>query len=193
MLVAFFRLRVFGVIYASLLSAVVVTTVMAVQCYRRIAPAFDLRTFVAMVKYAWPLGMGGIAMLFIHVGDRFILPHYRPLADLGLYVLAYKIGMMMSFIYGAFDIHWSAQVFKIMRRGDADTVFGRTLTYVILGTSVSGLALVVFARPVTPGYGRSRHFRVLRRWFLSLSSRITFGSIGDFLRYLFLVEDRSAL
>jgi O-antigen/teichoic acid export membrane protein len=137
-----------------------------------------------------PLGLGGIATLIINFGDRFFLPHYRPLDDLGIYVLAYKIGMLMSFFYGSFDAHWSAQVFQIMRREDSDRVFARMFTYVVLGLSAVGLALVVGARPilrimVAPAFQDAAALVPV----IVLAYYIR--SLGDFLRSLFLVAGRT--
>jgi O-antigen/teichoic acid export membrane protein len=128
--------------------------------------------------------------LIINFGDRFFLPHYRPLADLGIYVLAYKVGMLIAFVYGSFDAHWSAQVFQIMRREDSDRVFARMFTYVVLGLSSAGLALVVCARPilrimVAPAFQDAAALVpvIVLAYFIR--------ALGDFLRSLFLVAGRT--
>jgi len=147
-LVAVLKLRVAGMLYAALLAGGLTMILMLADLFRRIPPAFDSRVFISMAKYALPLGFGGIATFIINVGDRFFLPHYRPLADVGIYVLAYKIGMLIAFIYGSFEAYWSAQVFQLMRRNDSDWVFARMFTYVVLGIFFCVLILAVCARPV---------------------------------------------
>jgi O-antigen/teichoic acid export membrane protein len=162
---------------------------MSVDVFRRMRPVFNFRIFIRMAKYAIPLGFGGIATFIINVGDRFFLPHYRPLADLGTYVLAYKIGMLMSFIYGSFAAYWSAQVFHIMRRDDSDRVFARMFTYVILALSSSAVGLIVCARPalrimVAPAFQSAAALVPV----IVLAYYVR--SVGDFLRSLFLVAGR---
>ncbi len=188
-LVALLRLHVTGVVYASLTGATVMAAVMGIHRYHRLRPTFDFRVFVSIVKYAAPLGLSGCAMFFIHVGDRFILPHYRPLSDLGIYVLAYKVGTLMSFIYGSFQLYWNAQVFGIMRREDAASVFTRTFTYLILGLSFTGLGLVIGSRPAlrimaAPAFQGAAGLVPL------IVIAYYMRAIGDFLRCLFLVQGR---
>jgi len=61
----------------------------------------------------------------MNFGDRFHSAALSLSRELGIYVLAYKFGLLMTFIYGSFQIYWSAQVFQIMRRDDAEPVFAR--------------------------------------------------------------------
>ena len=187
--VAFLRLHVMGTVYSACVGAAGTAAILLTHCFRRFGFAFDRGLFVRMAKYALPLGLGGIAMLFVHVGDRFILPHYRSFSDLGIYVLAYKIGMLLSVMYAAFGAYWNAQVFSIMRREDADTMFARMFTYMILGISLCGIGLIVGARPML------RILAAPRFWgAAALVPPIVIAyyvrSIGDFLRCLFMVENR---
>jgi O-antigen/teichoic acid export membrane protein len=188
-LVALLQLHLTGMAYASLTGATVTAAVMGIYRYHRLRPAFDFRVFVRIVKYAAPLGLSGVAMFFIHVGDRFLLPHYRPLSELGIYVLAYKVGTLLSFMYGSFQLYWNAQVFGIMRREDATSVFARTFTYLILGLSFCGLGLIIGSRPA---------LRIMAApAFQGAAGLVPFiviayymRAIGDFLRCLFLVQGR---
>jgi O-antigen/teichoic acid export membrane protein len=189
-LVALLKLRVAGMLYSGLIAGGLTLLFMGTEALRRMRPAFDFRIFARMARFAMPLGVGGIATLIINFGDRFFLPHYRPLADLGIYVLAYKVGMLIAFVYGSFDAHWSAQVFQIMRREDSDRVFARMFTYVVLGLSSAGLALVVCARPilrimVAPAFQDAAALVpvIVLAYFIR--------ALGDFLRSLFLVAGRT--
>ena len=133
-----------------------------------------------------------MAVFFIHFGDRFFLPHYRPLAELGIYVLAYKLGMLLAVIYSAFQIYWNAQVYQIMQRRDADAVFARLFTYVVLGLSFFGLGIVVASPPAlkilaAPGFqGAAALVPVI-------VAAYYMRGIGDFLRCLFLSSRRARL
>jgi O-antigen/teichoic acid export membrane protein len=186
-LVAALRLRVWGMLYTALISAALVALFLAVHCFRAARPRFDARLFFRMLRFAAPIGLSGIAMFLIHFGDRFVLPHYRSLAELGIYVLAYKIGMLLSVAYAAFQTYWSAQVFHIMRRDDAETVFARLFTYVILALSFGGLGLIVCSRPalrilVAPAFqGAAPVVPVI---VIAYYIR----SVGDYLRCLFLAS-----
>jgi O-antigen/teichoic acid export membrane protein len=188
-LVAFFRLRVAGMMLAAVISIVVVAIGMGIGVFRRMAPAFDLDVFGRMVRYSMPLALGGIAAAFMNFGDRFILPHYRSLGELGIYVLAYKFGLLLTFLYGSFQTYWSAQVFQIMRRDDAEPVFARMFTYVILGMSYSGVAIAVGARPALRLMAAPA-FQGAAALVPVIVAAYCVKGIGDFLRCLFLTEGR---
>lgn len=187
--VALLKLRVMGLCYSSLIATVLVAGMLAAHCLRRFGAHFEWGMFVRMMKYSMPLGLGGVAMFVLNVGDRFILPHYRSMSDLGIYVLAYKIGMLLAFVYASFQTYWSAQVFPIMRRPDAGHVFARTFTYVLTGISFSAIFLVVCSPSalhimVAPSFwGAAALVPVIVAAYF-------FRAIGDFMRCLFLVEDR---
>jgi O-antigen/teichoic acid export membrane protein len=189
LLVALFRLRVAGMMWAAVISIIPMAVGMGIGVFRRMAPAFDLGVFGRMVRYSTPLALGGIAAAFMNFGDRFILPHYRSLGELGIYVLAYKFGLLMTFIYGSFQIYWSAQVFQIMRRDDAEPVFARMFTYVILGMSFSGVAIAVCAHPALRLMAAPA-FQGAAALVPVIVAAYCVKGIGDFLRCLFLAEGR---
>ena len=184
-LVALFRLRVAGMMWAAVISIIPMAVGMGIGVFRRMAPAFDLDVFGRMVRYSTPLALGGIAAAFMN----FVLPHYRSLGELGIYVLAYKFGLLMTFIYGSFQIYWSAQVFQIMRRDDAEPVFARMFTYVILGMSFSGVAIAVCAHPALRLMAAPA-FQGAAALVPVIVAAYCVKGIGDFLRCLFLAEGR---
>ena len=113
------RWRLWGVLSANLCAIALSAIVLTVYCFRIYRFVFDRALFVRMVRFAVPLGLSGIAMFIIHFGDRFIIPQYRPFSDLGMYAVAYKIGMLISVIHGSFQNYWSAQIYQIAKRPDA--------------------------------------------------------------------------
>lgn len=188
-LVALLRLRVLGVLYTSLIAILLSALFLAVYCFRAARPVFDARLFVRIARFSAPMGLSGIALFIIHFGDRFILPHYRPFTELGIYVLAYKLGMLIGFIYSSFHIYWNAQVFQIVRRDDAETVFARIFTYVILALSFCGLGLIVSARPILRLLAAPA-FQGAAALVPVIVIAYYVRAIGDFFRCLFIVEGR---
>ena len=140
--------RIIGVLGSNLASTTAVAVLLVLYCYRIYGASFDRALFARMLRYSIPLGLSSIAILIIHFGDRFILPHYRSLGELGVYAIAYKLGMMISMVHGSFHTYWSAQVFQIVRRKDAETILPRIFTYMVTVLSFCGLGLIVAALPV---------------------------------------------
>ena len=190
--VGMLNLHIWGVLYSTTVSYLLVTGLLYGYWLFSQGAAFEWALFRRMARYAAPLGLSGLAMFILHFGDAFILPHFRPYDDLGVYRLAYKIAMMVSTVYGAFAIYWNAQVFQIMRRDDAEKVFARLFTYVILGVSFVSLSLMVSARPVLrklagPAFQDA--------WVLVPVLVIAYflRSISEFMRSLFLEAGRTGI
>jgi O-antigen/teichoic acid export membrane protein len=182
-------LRVWGVLWTAVAAVLVHLAFLLVIWLRSGPPSFDRHLFIRMLKYAFPLGLAGVAMFVLNCGDRFILPHYRPFDDLGIYALACKAGILMSALYGSFQVYWGAQVFGIMKREDAGTVFPRILTYVVGGTSFFGLFLCIFAQPAIRILAAPLYYRAAALVPI-LVAAFFLRSIGDFVRSLLLVAGR---
>ncbi len=190
-LVGVYRLRVWGVLSTSVLAMGAASVFLGLYWLRKARPVFRVELFIRMAKFATPIGLGGVAVFFIHFGDRFFLAHYRPMAELGIYVLAYKLGMLLAVVYSAFQIYWSAQVYQIMQRHDADKVFARLFTYVILGLSFFGLGIVVTAKPALRILA-APEYRGAAALVPIVVAAYYMRAVGDFLRCLFLAAGRPA-
>ncbi len=188
-LVALLRLGVWGVLLTNSMAMLAVVAFLSARIFRGITWHFDKPLFFRMWRYAVPLGLSSLAVFIVHFGDRFILPRYRPLADLGVYSLAYKLGMVLTLIHTSFFSYWNSQVFIIMKRKDADVVFQRIFTYFMLVFSMAALGLVVCAGPLiriltAPVYHTAIPLVPI------IVCAYYFRSIGDFFRILFLVQNR---
>jgi len=183
------RRGIWGVLITSGCAIVLVLAYLAADWLRHMKPAMDAHLFASMAKFSLPITASAVATFFLHFGDRFFLPHYRPFAELAVYSIAYKIGMVMSTIYGAFSIYWNAQVFPIMRREDSPDVFRRISTYVFLMISLMGLGLVVFSQPAIHILYRKNYWGAAGLVPILVLAYFC-RSIWDFIRCLFLVEGR---
>ncbi|MDQ1469271.1 MAG: hypothetical protein QOJ99_751 [Bryobacterales bacterium] len=190
-LVGFFRLRIIGVLTSSFVAMLGPVLFLGYYCLRRMRLTFDLPTFVAAFRFSFPLGLGTIAMFVINFGDRFFLSHYKTLTEVGIYAVAYKIGMLMSLVHGSFHTYWYSQVYAVARRDDADYVIARIFTYMMLALSFTLVALIVVCRPAVavlvtrPGFETAAF--VAPVIVLAYYAR----AIGDFFRCFLLVAGRS--
>lgn len=187
LLVAVLRMHVWGVLATSTATTAITTLVLAAYCYRRVRLAFASSLFWRMMRFSMALGSGAIAIFFIHFGDRFFLPHYRPYAEIGLYALAYRIAMLLSAAFSSFLSYWNAQIFEILKRPDWEEVFQRLFTYSAAGLAFLGLLLVAGARPilmvmVPPAFQGAANLVP------PLVLAYLLRGLGDFFRFVFLVE-----
>ncbi|HWQ52526.1 MAG TPA: oligosaccharide flippase family protein [Bryobacteraceae bacterium] len=186
---AAFRLRIIGVQYAALASMGIPLIILGAYCLYKNRPEFDLGLFLQMLRFAIPLGLGGLAMFLIHFGDQFFLVRYVTLTELGLYSFAYTLGMLVSGVYGSFAVYWGAQVYQIMQREDAEPVFARVFTYVALGIVFCGLGIVVCSKPAL-GLLTTRSYAGALPLIPVLVMAYCVRSFGEFFRSLFMVAGR---
>ena len=107
----------------------------------------DFSVIGPVVRYSVPLGLGGIGMLTINFGDRYFLSRSCSLTDIGIYSLAYKFGMMLSYLNLPFIMFWHSQVHQIMRDGDdkGEAAFVRMFTFVAVFFGFAAYCLVMLA------------------------------------------------
>jgi O-antigen/teichoic acid export membrane protein len=146
-----------GLLWAKLATSTLMLAGTLIYGFSQIRFSWHLKTFVLLVRYSAPLGIGGLGFLIIHYGDRFVLQHYVTLAQVGIYALAYKLGMLVSYFGMPFELYWSAQKYNLVRGAEGDKLFVRVCTYqaLCLGFVVVGLSL--FSEPmlhvmVAPAY-----------------------------------------
>ncbi len=191
-LLVFWRLRVTAVMIGNFIAAAAAVIGLAVFFLRRVPPRFDISLAARMLRFAIPLIAGTGAQFILNFADRFFIQKYQSTAEVGLYGLAYKIGMLILMVYVPFYTYWSAQVYSILKREDGQMIFARTFTYVTLILSFTALGLLVAARPgirvlTTPAYAAATAIVpvIVAAYFVR--------SIGDFFRCLFLVTNRTSL
>ena len=180
-------LRIGAVLGANVAAGSILALVLAATALRFHGLSFDRALFVRLWRFSLPMTLSAMALFVIHFGDRFILPRYRPLADLGVYAVAYKLGMLLTPLQTAFEAYWSSQAYQIVKRPDAATVFARTFTYLALVLSAVGLGVLLATRPAlriltTPAYSRAAALVpiILAAYFIR--------ALGDFFRIVFLAK-----
>lgn len=146
-LLAWLHRGVWGMVVSNLGVSVLLALILVIYALFSLRLKFDWGLLKRMLLFSAPVGVSGVAMFFIHYGDSFVLRHYASLDDVGIYGMAYKIGMAVSIIQGAFLAYWNAQVFKIIQREDARNIFARVFTYMTVILAFSAMGLVLFARP----------------------------------------------
>jgi O-antigen/teichoic acid export membrane protein len=147
-LIIVFHKGVAGVLWGTIISTGVMALAMCLPSLLKVSFAFVVPVFWKMLRFAMPLGLIGLALFVIHYGDRFFLQRYVPLAEVGIYSVAYKLGMMISMPQTAFNQYWGSQVYFLIRGEGAVDRFARINTYAMLVLSFCGMGIVVFTSAV---------------------------------------------
>ncbi len=149
-LLVVFRMGLYAMLVSNLVVSALIFAGLAAYSMRQMRgwAGFDAQILGRVVRYSAPIGISSMAMLTVHYGDRFFLSRYCSLADIGIYALAYKLGMALNYLNWPFQMFWRSQVYGIVEEEHGDRVFVRVFLYleILFVTVAFGLAL--FAGPV---------------------------------------------
>ncbi|MBV9266525.1 MAG: oligosaccharide flippase family protein [Acidobacteriaceae bacterium] len=184
---------IWGFLFSKCIVFVLSAAILLVVTIRETSWRFRWPIARDLAIFGGPLILSSLATFSIHFSDRFFVNKYCSLADLGIYALAYKIGMLVSvLVAGPFGAVWNANFYAELKNGGWRGQFSRTLFYFSAVSAFVVLALSVFARPllsiaVTPAYWGA--IAIVPVVALSYGLR----SIGDFFRGILFITRRSKL
>ena len=146
-----------GLVMATLITTALFCIIYLALMVRHLKFSFSLPALRSMLRFSVPLVPGNLASLVMTSADRYFLQHYSTTAEVGLYSLGYKIGLVMNLIVQAVQLAWPAQMFEIMKDPDAEKKFSRILTIYIAGAGFISLGFSILAPEIlvvmtTPGY-----------------------------------------
>lgn len=83
---------------------------------------FDFSYLKMGLVYSSPLIFHSLGGYIISFSDRFIILHFLGLDEVGLYAVAYQVGMVMSFISNSFNQAWTPFLFSKLKEGNKKTL-----------------------------------------------------------------------
>lgn len=128
-----------GAIEAQVLGMVVPAVVFLRGTMLRFARKFSMAMLKKQLAFSLPLVAGIFAFWFIDSSDRYILNHYLPLEETGLYDMGYKLGTTILIVVSSFTSAW---IPYYHRSGKGQAVVDDALKASLL---ITGLAVVLLA------------------------------------------------
>jgi O-antigen/teichoic acid export membrane protein len=152
-----FHLGVAAILWSSLITGAVTFLALSVYCLRDTGIAFEFTIFARQIRYSAPLVISAFSLFFIHYGDRFFLQRYASLADVGIYSLAYKFGMLISYLEFGFGTYWGAQMHRVVQQPEGRKTIARVSTYITSASVSFAVLIALFIKPalamlVGPGF-----------------------------------------
>jgi len=184
-----FKLAITGFLMGSLIATAVMALVMVFLCLHRTSGPFDFSLFKRLFRYSLTLSIGGAALFIMNFADRFFLQRFTTLANIGLYSLAYKIAMLISYCHSSFHTYWSSQMYDLAHQKSYAMYFSRVFTYlslVLATVSVvislsSGIVLHILTTPP---------FFAARRLVPILLLAYCLRAVGDYFRSVLYIENQ---
>ncbi len=191
-LLVWFHLGVASMLWSGIISQGLIAAALSVHVFRRVPLRFDIGSFRKQGRYALPLSVGAIGEFILNYGDRYFLRKTVSLSAIGIYSLAYKIGMVIPLVQYPFQLYWGSQEVKIVRQEGGWKIFTRVATYLALGLTSVTVLIVLFIHPVlrimvTPA------FREAGRYAGWIALAYLIRAIGSYFREIFVIEKRTAV
>lgn len=178
-------------------SSLITTAILAVACLAWTLATYSVRcfdwsAFARMFWYGLPLGLSTAGEVILHFGDRLFLSQTLTLGDLGLYGLAYKLGMIVAFAALPFFQFWNAQMVGIVRMPGGDRAYVRGATYLLGGLVAVVLNLTAFINPLLEVIA-GPEFRGAGRFVPWIALAYLVRAMGSYWSNTFLLIGRPAL
>lgn len=145
-----------------------------------------------LVRFSWPLWLGGLAGLYIGSSSQVFIKLYSDLANVGLFELGSKFaGILGVLIWQPFSQWWQTERFKLYQRSDKGVkVFPVVFDAIAITLAIFAMGLVLFSETAIRLMSDSA--------FHSASSAIAFLVIAKlfniltyFYRFSFLVTEKT--
>lgn len=130
------KLEVAGILYTSLVVSILNFLIMLPVMWRYLGARLDMDLWREMVAFALPLLPHGVAFTTTEMIDRFLIPALLDKDALAVYGASYKFGSVLLMIILAFRNAWQPFFLKAADRPDARELYGRVLTYFVLGAGM---------------------------------------------------------
>lgn len=149
---------VLGVVKSSLYTSIFLFLIITILVFRKIGFSFSRPILVKLLEFGLPMVPGTIANWMLTISDRYLLNWYSTTAEVGLYDIAYKFGMIINMILVMpFRTAWLPFVFSIQKKQEARQIYSGALTYFLLIATFVFLSISLFAREIiiivsTPEY-----------------------------------------
>jgi O-antigen/teichoic acid export membrane protein len=145
-----------GMLLGKFAGGVVATAIVAVLIWPWLRGGWEWRLAHETLKLALPLMPHQLIALGLVALDRFILVHYRGVGEVGVYSLAYTLGMVMYLVTSSVSLAWSPIFYDLARqerREEIARLNSRIIGALIAIASIGALIAPDFVRyALAPGY-----------------------------------------
>lgn len=176
-----------GMYLADVVTTAIILIALAPWFVPLIRPVFSPEILRESLLFGLPRVPHAAAQQIMAVGDKFILPFFVRMADVGVYSMAVSFGLTQKLFLSAFEYAWAPFYYATVREPDARRVFRTITTYgvAVLALLTAGLAAVGRDAAIEMTHGR-----LLRpadpRWD-AVAVVITWTAVGVFFQGVYLL------
>lgn len=149
LLVVTLRRGVQGVIESNLITQAVNLTLFSIPAISKLKFRFNLDIGRELLLLGIPLIPAFAFLFLLQQGNRYILQMFGGLDQVGIYTIGYNFGKVISIPVDAITTAWVPYFMSFTdRREEAKSLFGRIVTFYVMGVGILSLMFYVFAKPV---------------------------------------------
>lgn len=147
--VIFLNLKVLAILYAYLISEIVLFCVFLPLIIKQIRPKFNMKVLHSSITFGFPLAFGSLASVFLNLSDRYVIKLYMDYSSVGIYEVGYRIaGVINMFFVMPMNLTLLPIAFRLYKKEGDKEYFSKILTYVTLILVWTALVLSLFSQQI---------------------------------------------
>lgn len=143
---AVLKLGVMGILIAQGISNILLFLLCLRHFKQYYYPLIDWSFLRKLIRFSYPLIIAGFFAILMDVADRFFIDYYLDRSQVGIYSLAYKLGLIMNVLVIAFRTAYIPHFLSKEGRTDLIPELRRTLLKLISLMAVLYVAIVPFLK-----------------------------------------------
>jgi O-antigen/teichoic acid export membrane protein len=143
-----FKLGVSGIILSTLIATALWSAVTIVPIYYKKRGAVNREWSGKLLSYGYPLVFAALAQFVLNFSDRFFLVRNSGMDALGIYSIAYRMGMLVTVVFSIVGQSWWPAVFRMAKQPDAVEKLRRSNAVMSLLSASACVGVILFAKPL---------------------------------------------
>ena len=143
-LVYYLRLGIYGIIWAQLVTSVMVFLIMLPFLRENYLPVIRTSGLKIYFAFSYPLIIAGLLSALVDVIDRFIIDHFLGKSEVGIYSFSYRIALVMNIFVMSLRSAWTPYSIRRYNEGNYSEDFGKSFTKVIAVSLLIFLVVSIF-------------------------------------------------
>lgn len=174
--VALLRRGVAGMVEANLLQSLLFAFVYLWHIRDQLALRFSFAVLRGLLSFSLPTVPALLGSTALVISDRYILNYYRPLEEVGVYSMGYRIALVGNLAVQAFQLAWPMLLFSVARSEDAERFYKRVLTYLFYGGSWLALGVSALSDDILRLFSTPAYYEAARIIPLVVLSYVFYGA-----------------
>ncbi len=144
------EMGVAGVIYGNVVASGIMALLCGAYTFRLCGFHADIAQFKALLRFAWPLWLSGVAAIYIQFMTNFMLKHFASLEDVGLYHFGQKFATLITLLlWRPFNQWWQTERFKVARHeNEPRRIFAGAFLLILSLMCVGAFGISIFSGTV---------------------------------------------